>query len=61
MLSSRCRIEDRQVTFSAGVVTCLGSAPPVDELMHRLDRLMYDAKKHGKNSVRYEIVTHQTD
>jgi len=58
-LSSNCRVGGQRVTFSAGVVTCLGFAPSMDELMRRLDRLMYEVKGDGKNSVRYEIVTRQ--
>ena len=42
------------VTFSVGVVTFNGSAPPVDEMLRCADALMYSVKAGEKNAVRYE-------
>ncbi len=41
------------ITFSAGILTC--SSPPsnVDDLLHLADRLMYAAKKEGKDKACY--------
>jgi diguanylate cyclase (GGDEF)-like protein len=48
---------DWPVTFSMGVVTCVG--PPdatLDELIKAADRLMYAVKRGGKNMIRHEIL-----
>jgi diguanylate cyclase (GGDEF)-like protein len=48
---------DWPVTFSMGVVTCIG--PPdatLDELIKAADRLMYAVKRGGKNTIRHEIL-----
>lgn len=44
------------VTFSFGVVTFLTPPDTPDEMITRADRLMYAAKKAGKNLIRYEVV-----
>jgi diguanylate cyclase (GGDEF)-like protein len=41
------------VTFSVGVLTCVSPPATVDELIRVADVLMYDAKKTGKNAIRY--------
>jgi diguanylate cyclase (GGDEF)-like protein len=48
---------DWPVTFSMGVVTCVGppDATP-DELIKAADRLMYAVKRGGKNMIRHEIL-----
>jgi len=45
------------VTFSMGVVTC--SSPPYDfdSIMAVADKLMYAAKRSGKNTFRHELLT----
>ena len=44
------------VTFSTGVATFAGSARSVDEMLSAADRLMYEAKRAGKDTVRFEVV-----
>ena len=39
------------VTFSLGAVTFLRPTSSVDELMRRVDEVMYTVKRHGKNNV----------
>ncbi len=43
------------VTFSFGVVVFLTPPDTPDEMITRADRLMYAAKKAGKNLIRYEV------
>jgi diguanylate cyclase (GGDEF)-like protein len=43
------------VTFSFGVVTFLTSPGNPDNMIMKADRLMYSAKKAGKNLIKYEI------
>lgn len=45
---------DWPVTFSIGVVSFTCSPASVDEILDRVDKLMYSAKKEGKNQVMYE-------
>ncbi len=47
--------KDWPVTFSIGALTCLRMPANIDELMKRVDDLMYSAKKQGKNQVAYDI------
>ncbi len=42
-------------TFSIGVVTFNKPPESIDEMIRIVDRLMYSAKKGGKNLVKYEI------
>ena len=46
---------DWPVTFSIGALTCLTTPANIDELMKRVDDLMYSAKKQGKNKVSFDI------
>jgi len=48
---------DWPVTFSAGVVSCTGSACLADQLIKRADRLMYAVKTAGKNMVKYDLMS----
>jgi len=49
------------VTFSIGMAsTNGGAATNVDDLVGQADRLMYEAKKSGKNAVRQEVVGSKT-
>jgi len=41
------------VSLSAGVITFLSAPKTVDELIHKADALMYQAKSQGKNQVVY--------
>jgi diguanylate cyclase (GGDEF)-like protein len=43
------------VSFSIGVVTCLDPLERTDELLRRADRLGYEVKRSGKDSVRFEV------
>jgi diguanylate cyclase (GGDEF)-like protein len=43
------------VTFSIGAITFISPPPTVDEMLRLADRLMYSAKKSGKNQIRHEI------
>jgi diguanylate cyclase (GGDEF)-like protein len=45
------------VTFSIGVLTCLGASIDADELLRRADDLMYSVKKSGKNAIAYGVLT----
>ena len=42
------------VSFSLGVITFLKTPSSVDEIIHVADKLMYEAKKDGKNTIRYD-------
>jgi len=53
-------LEDMQehhwsVTFSIGVLTFLSAPANTDEMLQRADRLMYSAKKEGKNAICYGV------
>lgn len=41
------------VTFSLGVITCYSPTCSADELIKMADALMYDAKKSGKNAIKF--------
>jgi diguanylate cyclase (GGDEF)-like protein len=41
------------ITFSAGVLTCIKPPASVNEMIKSADDAMYEVKKHGKNSVKY--------
>jgi len=43
------------VTLSIGVVTFTNPPSTVDEVLRISDRLMYTAKKNGKNRIEYEV------
>lgn len=44
------------VTFSIGCATYLSPARSVDEMMVRADQLMYEAKRAGKNALRFDVL-----
>ncbi len=46
------------VTFSIGVTTYLIPPSSVDEMLANPDRLMYQVKQSGKNSLKHEVVSH---
>jgi GGDEF domain-containing protein len=48
------RQNDLPITFSFGVVTYLTPPPTLDDILRRVDSSMYDVKKMGKNSIKYE-------
>lgn len=41
------------VTFSIGVLTCRQASPTAEDLIRRVDEVMYSVKKNGKNGVAY--------
>lgn len=43
------------ITFSIGVLTCIKTTQPSDELIQRASEMMYWAKQHGMNSVQYSV------
>jgi diguanylate cyclase (GGDEF)-like protein len=43
------------VTLSIGVVTFTSPPSTVDEMLRISDQLLYNAKKNGKNSIKYEV------
>jgi diguanylate cyclase (GGDEF)-like protein len=45
------------VTFSIGVVTCVDPPPSVAEVVKWGDDLAYQAKRSGKNTVKYDVAT----
>jgi len=48
------------VTFSIGAAA-FGKPPSnIDELMRKLDTLMYGAKRQGKNSIKFEVVGNES-
>ncbi|MDF2177342.1 sensor domain-containing diguanylate cyclase [Aliiglaciecola sp. CAU 1673] len=44
---------DWQVTFSIGVLVCTSCPETVDEMLKRVDELMYGVKRSGKDAVHY--------
>jgi diguanylate cyclase (GGDEF)-like protein len=49
--------KDWPVTFSIGALTCLAMPATTDELMKRVDDLMYSAKNQGKNQVTFDVLS----
>ena len=47
--------KDWPVTLSIGALTCLTPPASIDEVMTRVDDLMYSAKKQGKDSVVFAV------
>jgi diguanylate cyclase (GGDEF)-like protein len=47
--------DNRSTTFSMGVVTCREGTADFDSLVAQADVLMYEAKRAGKNNIRYEV------
>ncbi len=56
-LLDEMRQRDLPVTFSIGALTCLAVPETIDDLMKRVDDLMYAAKKQGKNQVAFDVYT----
>jgi len=52
-LLEEMRAQDWPVTFSIGVLTLTAPQLSVDEILGRVDRLMYLVKNGGKNNVQY--------
>lgn len=46
---------DWPITFSIGVLTCLGAPISADDLLRRADELMYSVKMGGKNGIEYGV------
>jgi diguanylate cyclase (GGDEF)-like protein len=55
-LTSAMSLRGWDVSFSIGGVTFLAPPRSVDEMLGAADRLMYEAKRGGKNSVRLEVL-----
>lgn len=49
------------ITFSIGVLTCENPPDAIDELVVQADKLMYVAKKAGKNSIHYSTFEDHQD
>jgi diguanylate cyclase (GGDEF)-like protein len=45
-----------RVTFSIGAATYLSPPRSVDDMMGRADQLMYEAKRAGKNALRFDVL-----
>ncbi len=43
------------LTFSAGVLTLTKPPKSIDEMIKAADSLMYEAKNHGKNNIRFGV------
>jgi len=43
-----------RVTFSIGIITFISPPDSADDMMEKVDRLMYSAKNAGKNLIKYE-------
>ena len=52
-LSEKMQENGRRVTFSIGALTCRENNPNSDEMMRRVDGLVYAAKTRGKSEVRH--------
>jgi diguanylate cyclase len=46
---------DRIVTFSAGVLTCIDTSLTLDEIIKRVDDLMYSVKREGKAGTKFSV------
>ncbi len=46
---------DWQVTFSIGGLTCQTPPASVDEVIEKVDELMYEAKRSGKDALRLGV------
>jgi diguanylate cyclase (GGDEF)-like protein len=55
-LNEYMKKEGWPVTFSMGVAAFKAVPENVDEIMRRVDSLMYSIKKEGKNNIRYDVV-----
>jgi len=53
-LNESMRLKQLPVTFSIGVITFKDNPCPVDDMIKKADRLMYEIKCNLKNGVRYE-------
>lgn len=51
--------ENWPATFSIGVLTCHNDACVAEDVIKTADRLMYEVKQAGKNSVRHEAIRKQ--
>lgn len=49
------------ITFSTGLICYERPPDSVDEIIKAADRLMYSAKIHGKNAIKYEIIRKSSD
>lgn len=55
LLNEQMQSHQWPVTFSIGAVTCNLPPPSADALLDQADKLMYAAKKDGKNTIRYQV------
>lgn len=44
------------VSFSVGLLTCLDAPRSVDDLLRMADKLTYEAKSSGKNTIRQDVI-----
>ena len=55
LLREKMKEETWPVTFSIGIATFVSPPGSVDEMVNKVDALMYAAKESGKNSIRQEL------
>ena len=55
-LRSLSQENQRPITFSMGVLTCIKTPDSVETMVTRADRLMYSVKATGKDGVKYEVL-----
>lgn len=56
-LLSEMQSNDWSVTFSIGVMTYIEAPQNTDEVIKLADHLMYEVKRNGKNSVKFDVFT----
>jgi diguanylate cyclase (GGDEF)-like protein len=55
-LSAEVKQQQWPVSFSVGLLTCLDAPRSVDELLKLVDKLTYEAKHGGKNTIKQDVV-----
>lgn len=59
ILNDEVQRQQWPVSFSIGLLTCLDAPRSVDELLKLADKLTYEAKSSGKNTIRQDVVASQ--
>lgn len=55
-LNEEVKRQQWPVSFSVGLLTCLDAPSSVDELLRLADKLAYEAKHSGKNTIKQDVV-----